>query len=43
MGRATSWQAGAGGEIGCGQHLLALSGGEEVGLLGVRSLVFDRA
>ena len=43
MGRSTGWQAGAGGETGCGQHLLALSGGEEVGLLGMRSLAFDHA
>lgn len=43
MGRGTGWQAGPGGETGSGQHLLALSGGEETGLLSVRSLVFDRA
>lgn len=43
MGRGTGWQAGAAGEVGSGQHLLALSGGEEIGLLALRSLVFDRA
>jgi type VI secretion system protein ImpE len=42
MGRSTGWQAGAAGETGCGQHLLALSGGEEIGLLALRSLVFDQ-
>ena len=41
MSRATSWKEQAGGEVGCGQHLLALSSGEEKGLLTVRSLVFD--
>lgn len=43
MGRSTGWQAGAAGETGCGQHLLSLSGGEEAGLLSLRSLVFDQA
>jgi protein involved in temperature-dependent protein secretion len=43
MGRSTGWQAGAAGETGCGQHLLGLSGGEEVGLLALRSLAFDQA
>jgi type VI secretion system protein ImpE len=43
MARATGWQSGPAGETASGQHLLALSAGEEVGLLGVRSLVFDRA
>jgi protein involved in temperature-dependent protein secretion len=43
MGRGTGWQTGAAGEVGSGQHLLALSGGEEVGLLALRSLVFDQA
>lgn len=42
MGRATGWQSGPAGETACGQHLLGLSAGEEVGLLSVRSLVFDR-
>ena len=31
MGRSTGWQEEAAGEIGLGQHLLALSGGEETG------------
>jgi type VI secretion system protein ImpE len=43
MGRSTGWQPGAAGETGCGQRVLALSGGEEVGLLALRSLVFDPA
>jgi type VI secretion system protein ImpE len=43
MGRNTTWEAGSAGEIGFGQHLLALSGGEEIGLLTVRSLLFDHA
>lgn len=43
MGRSTGWTPGSAGETGCGQHLLALSGGEETGLLALRSLVFDPA
>ena len=43
MGRSTGWQEEAAGAIGLGQHLLALSGAEETGLLTVRSLVFDQA
>ena len=43
MGRSTGWQAGAGSETGCGQHLLVMSGGEEAGLLELRSLVFDQS
>ncbi len=43
MGRSTGWQTKGADEIGSGQHLLALSGGEEIGLLALRSLVFDRA
>lgn len=43
MGRSTGWAAGAGGDTGCGQHLLALSQGEEVGLLALRSLTFEPA
>jgi type VI secretion system protein ImpE len=42
MGRSTDWKSGASGETGLGQHLFALSGGEETGLLTVRSLVFDQ-
>ena len=43
MGRSTGWKQTESGEIGCGQHLLGLSGGEEAGLLALRSLVFDEA
>lgn len=43
MGRTTAWEAASAGETGFGQHLFALSGGEETGLLTVRSLVFDQA
>jgi type VI secretion system protein ImpE len=43
MGRSTGWQEEAAGATGLGQHLLALSGAEETGLLTVRSLVFDQA
>ena len=43
MGRSTGWQAGAAGDTGCGQHLLGLSGGEEVGLLSLRSLALEQA
>jgi len=43
MGRSTGWTTGPAGETGCGQHLMALAGGEEVGLLAVRSLVFGQA
>lgn len=42
LGRGTSWQTGVGGDTGLGQHLLAVSQGEEVGLLALRSLVFDQ-
>lgn len=42
-GRSTGWQAGPAGETGCGQHLLVLSGGEEAGLLELRSLAFDQS
>lgn len=40
LARATSWLDGAGGEQGCGQQLLMLSGGEEFGLLDLRKLTF---
>ena len=41
LGRSTSWKTEGGVETGSGQHLLALSTGEETGLLSLRSLVFD--
>ena len=41
MGRSTSWKVQPAGEVGSGQHLLALSSGEERGLLSLRTLVFD--
>ena len=41
LGRSTGWRSAAAGEIGCGQHLLTLSNGEERGLLSLRTLVFD--
>lgn len=41
LGRSTAWKAGPHGEVGSGQHLLALSDGEERGLLSLRALVFD--
>lgn len=41
LARATRWVEGAGGEDGVGQHLLSLSGGEEVPLLSLRLLRFD--
>lgn len=41
LARATRWVESSAGEHGVGQHLLSLSGGEEVGLLSLRSLVFD--
>ncbi len=40
LGRATSWREGPGGETGVGQHLFALSGGEEIELLSLRLLTF---
>jgi type VI secretion system protein ImpE len=40
LGRATGWEAGPAGEVGRGQHLLSLSGGEEQGLLSLRQLSF---
>jgi type VI secretion system protein ImpE len=43
MGRSTGWQEAPGGSTGFGQHLWALSGGEETGLLTVRSVVLDQA
>ena len=43
MGRGTGWQEEAAGESAFGQHLLTLSGGEDIGLLTVRSLTFDQA
>lgn len=41
LGRSTGWTSASAGEIGCGQHLLTLSSGEERGLLSLRTLVFD--
>lgn len=41
LGRTTVWSEGAGGDTAHGQHLLALSSGEERDLLSLRSLVFD--
>ena len=41
LGRSTGWKPGSAGEVGCGQHLLTLSNGEERGLLSLRTLVFD--
>ena len=43
MARATAWQSDGANAVGSGQHLLALSGGDDVGLLSVRSLLFDKA
>lgn len=40
LGRATSWESGASGDLPSGQQLFMLSGGEEVGLLDLRSLTF---
>lgn len=40
LARATGWNAAPGGERGSGQHLWSLSGGEDQGLLSVRTLVF---
>ncbi|SFS03767.1 type VI secretion system accessory protein TagJ [Sphingomonas jatrophae] len=40
LARATSWRETPVGEAGSGQHLLALSGGEERGLLELRALSF---
>ncbi|MDP3908213.1 type VI secretion system accessory protein TagJ [Novosphingobium sp.] len=41
LARATNWSAGAAGDQGTGQQLLALSGGEDIGLLEIRTLVFE--
>lgn len=41
LGRSTTWSAGAAGDQGLGQQLLTLSGGEDIGLLEIRSLVFE--
>lgn len=41
LGRATGWYSSAAGEVGRGQHLLSLSGGEELDLLSLRQLTFD--
>lgn len=41
LGRATSWFSQNDQDEGVGQHLLMLSGGEELGLLGLRTVVFD--
>jgi len=40
LGRATSWEGGASGDLPSGQQLFVLSGGEEVGLLDLRTLTF---
>lgn len=41
LARATNWNAGAAGDQGIGQQLLALSDGEDIGLLEIRTLVFE--
>lgn len=41
LGRATNWTDGPGGQSGVGQHLWTPSTGEDQGLLGVRTLIFD--
>jgi type VI secretion system protein ImpE len=41
LARSTTWSAGAAGDQGLGQQLLTLSDGEDIGLLEVRSLVFE--
>lgn len=41
LARATNWAAGAAGDQGTGQQLLTLSGGEDIGLLEIRTLVFE--
>jgi type VI secretion system protein ImpE len=41
LARGTSWHDTPFGEAGCGQHLWALSSGEERGLLSLRTLTFD--
>lgn len=40
LARSTDWQDSPAGQIGLGQHLLALSGGEERGVLEMRRLTF---
>ena len=40
LARSTEWEDGPAGQIGSGQHLFSLSGGEERGLLELRSLSF---
>ena len=40
LARATGWTDGPSGQVGSGQRLWSLSGGEDRGLLSVRSLVF---
>lgn len=41
LGRATDWHDGPAGQTGSGQRLWTLSGGEDRGLLSVRTLAFD--
>lgn len=41
LARTTGWSARGWGDEGTGQHLLSLDGDEDVGLLAVKSLVFD--
>ena len=41
LARATGWTPAAWGDAGVGQRLWSLSGGEDVPLLSLRSLVFD--
>jgi type VI secretion system protein ImpE len=41
FGRATGWSDRPWGQVGSGQHLWALSSGEDHGLLSLRTLVFD--
>ena len=41
LARATGWRDTAAGQVGSGQHLWALSTGDDRDLLSVRSLVFD--
>lgn len=41
LGRATNWRDSDAGQVGSGQHLWALSTGDDRDLLSVRSLTFD--
>ncbi len=41
LARKTDWIDGPGGQAGLGQHLFSLSGGEERGILALRSLTFS--